>query len=221
MTQIPRTAWLRNSLICGALISCQLLAQVAWDPVQKRLITGNATLLPVCVSASANPTAYSCPVPFPLTTYAGTFLSVSWVPDVTNTTTTPTLNLGPGPKNLKDVNGNPVLEKAAIAGSVYVVAYDGTNIRILSGPVNNTPPTVSACGTLPKITGTNRAGTITEGTAATGCTITFSAPYLAVPACTVTAQAEHRFRYSITATAITIVNIGALSGTMLNYACPQ
>jgi hypothetical protein len=175
----------------------------------------------ICTSASVSSIAYTCS-PAPFSTYAtAKNIPVSWTPDVSNTTTTPTLNLGAGPLNLKDVNGNPVLIGAAVAASVYIVAYDGINIRILSGPVNNTPPTVSDCGTSPTITGTNRAGTVREGTSATGCTITFSAPYLMVPGCTVTAQAEHRFTYTVTTSAIKIVNIGALSGTILNYACPQ
>lgn len=92
----------------------------------------------VCLSHSASSTTYTCN-PAPLASFVVIPVSVSWTPDVTNTTTTPTLDLGPGPKPLKDVNGNDVLVGAIVAGpgSVYIVAIEvgGSNIRILSGPV--------------------------------------------------------------------------------------
>lgn len=163
--------------------------------------------------------AYTCPAPV-LFTYFGN-LSVSWTPDTNNTTTAPTLNLGPGPKTLKDVNGNTLTMGAITGGGVYIVAYDGTNIRILSGPPNNTVPTLAACGSSPVITGTNRSGTVTEGTGASGCVITFSVPYLAIPGCTVSSQKGLGFTYTVTPSGIKILNVGALSSTILNYACPQ
>jgi hypothetical protein len=287
--------------------------------------------LGVCRSASASPTAYTCPAP-PLSTYLGD-LSVSWTPDATNTTQTPTLNLGPGPKSLKDAAGSAPLIGSLIAGGVYIVAYDGTNIRVVSGPGVNptmtnyqqsipticydtndthtssfacsrTPtgalltggstilfrfaastnglnpcvdvevtgcaqisfsdgsalppgslagddsgtenyyfltfdadddlwilanqllpssgtPALTSCGTGPAIVGTDRGGTVTEGSAASGCIITFTVATAAAAACTVTSQSGLQFLYTTSTTAIGIVNVGALSSTKVNYVCAR
>src|SRR5271156_6148426 len=87
--QWPKTAG------CGALLLLLILsqtqAQVAWDPIKKVLLTHTAVLLPACVSASASSTTYTCATPQPLITYTGAFISVSWIPDRTNSTQTPTL----------------------------------------------------------------------------------------------------------------------------------
>lgn len=82
-------------------------------------------------------------------------------------------------------------------------------------------PVVSSCGTSPNIIvgSTDTAGEITEGTSATGCTITFSASYARPPFCTVTSQSGLKFSYGISASAISITNIGLLSGTKINYHC--
>ena len=331
--QNQSTAWLRRSLICGALICSQLLAQIAWDPIKNVLVTGTAVLLPACVSASASTTTYTCTVPQPLITYNGAFVSVSWVPDRNNSNANPTLDLGPGPKTLKDAAGQPLLIPAVIAGSQYIVAYDGTNIRVVSGPgaiptmgqyqqsspllcydtndahtssfacsrnpsgatmstgttillrfaattngvnpcvdvetsgcaqisfsdgsaipagsmagddsgTENTylltfdsdddlwifanqllpstgAPALTACGTSPAISGTDRGGIVTEGTSATGCTLTFHTPATVAPGCTVSSQAGLVFSYTTSATALTITNVGALSSTKVSYTCAR
>jgi hypothetical protein len=80
-------------------------------------------------------------------------------------------------------------------------------------------PTLTSCGTSPSIvTGsTDTAGEVTEGTIATGCTITFASAYARAPFVTVTAQSGLVFSYTISASAITITNVGALSSTKLDY----
>lgn len=331
MTMTPKTAR------CGALIclilSAQLQAQVAWDPIKKVLLTGTAVLLPACVSASASTTAYTCVTPQPLITYTGAFVSVSWIPDRNNSSATVTLDLGPGPKTLKDAAGQALLIPAVLAGAQYIVAYDGVNIRVVSGPgafptmgqyqqtspllcydandahtssfacsrnpsgatmstgsvillrfaaatnganpcvdvegsgcaqisySDGTPvppgsmagddsgtentyllsfdadddlwifanqllpssgvPTLTSCGTGPAIVGTDRGGTVTEGTVALGCVITFKIPTATAAACTVSSQSALGFLYTTSTTAITIVNVGALSSTKINYVCSR
>jgi hypothetical protein len=322
-----------QTLIIVLLIPQLVLPQVAWDPVKKTLLTGTAVILPACVSSSASTTAYTCNSPQPLITYTGAFISVSWIPDRNNSTQTPTLNLGPGPKNLKDAAGQPLLIPSVIAGSQYIVAYDGTNIRVVSGPgaiptmgqyQQNSPllcydtndahtanfacsrnpsgatmstgseialrfaattnganpcvdvetsgcaqisfsdgspvpagsmagddsgtentyllsfdadddlwimmnqllpssgaPAVASCGTGAAIVGTDRGGTVTEGTLATGCTLTFHTPASVAPGCSVSSQSGLIFTYSTSATALTITNVGALSSTKIGYVCAR
>lgn len=91
-----------------------------------------AVPLGICASASGSSTTYTCNPP-PLRAYLKGE-SVSWTPDTTNSTTTPTLDLGPGPKNLMTVDGNPITANSLLANSIYLVAFDGVNIRIISGP---------------------------------------------------------------------------------------
>ena len=82
-----------------------------------------------------------------------------------------------------------------------------------------TIPTLSSCGTNPAIAkgSTDQAGEITFGTISTGCTITFASAKTNTPFVVLSSQAGLVFTYSVTNTAITIVNVGALSGTKVNY----
>ena len=82
-------------------------------------------------------------------------------------------------------------------------------------------PTLTSCGTSPSIVvgSTDTAFEFTEGTISTGCTVTFQTAYARAPFCTVTAQSGLVFSYTISASAITITNIGALSGTTLDGHC--
>lgn len=82
-------------------------------------------------------------------------------------------------------------------------------------------PALTSCGTSPAITlgSTDTAGEITEGSGATGCTITFASAYTTTPFCTVTEQSGLAASYTISTSTITITNIGALSNTKINYVC--
>lgn len=86
---------------------------------------------------------------------------------------------------------------------------------------NTTGPTVTSCGGSPAMTpnSNDMGGTITEGTAATGCIITFATAFSNAPSCLVTGQAGLVFSYAVSASAITVTNVGALSSTKLDYAC--
>lgn len=89
--------------------------------------------------------------------------------------------------------------------------------------VKGSNPALTSCGTSPAVgTGANNtAGTITEGSIATGCTITFANPFANVPGCVVTSQSGLVFSYTVSASAIVVTNIGALSSTILNYMCVE
>jgi hypothetical protein len=83
-------------------------------------------------------------------------------------------------------------------------------------------PTLTGCGTgSPTIAGSDFAGTITGGTAATGCTVTFAKAYLTVPWCVVTGQTSpgtSPIAYSLATTSI-IITYSVATGLKQNYLC--
>jgi len=84
-----------------------------------------------------------------------------------------------------------------------------------------TAPAASSCGTSPTVdsTSTDEHGLVTEGTTATGCTITFVNAHTNTPQCTVTAQTQQAaFGYTLSTTAITITNTSG-SGLKVNWRC--
>lgn len=86
---------------------------------------------------------------------------------------------------------------------------------------NGTAPALTSCGTgSPAITGTDVAGIVTAGTAATGCVITFNKAYTSTPFCTVTWQGTPLLTqsYTISASAITLTQTST-SGDLINYMC--
>jgi hypothetical protein len=86
---------------------------------------------------------------------------------------------------------------------------------------NGAAPTLSACGTSPSIdaNATDNAGTVTVGSAATGCVITFAAGYSTFNHCRVTSEsAISGLTYSYTKTAIT-VSASVLGGDLVDYNC--
>lgn len=91
------------------------------------------------------------------------------------------------------------------------------------GFANTTAPTVGSCGGgSPAVASgsTDTAGELTEGTTATGCTLTFAnSGYTTAPKCVVSAQTQFvAFAYTISTTAITITNTSA-SGAKVNWIC--
>ena len=82
-------------------------------------------------------------------------------------------------------------------------------------------PALTSCGTSPSIVvgSTDTAGEVTEGSVSTGCTITFKTAYARAPFCTVSEQSGLAASYTISASAITLTNIGALSSTKIDYHC--
>lgn len=84
-------------------------------------------------------------------------------------------------------------------------------------------PVVSACGTGGTLDGnsTDQAGTVTLGTGATGCTITFSVPKLTSPHCVVSTRAQslvNAYTYTVTAQSLVIAQ-AASDGTVWDYIC--
>ncbi len=85
-------------------------------------------------------------------------------------------------------------------------------------------PVLSSCGTSPSIVGSDTSGTITIGSAATGCTLTFYTSWSvttpsSVPHCRLTSESAIPFTFATTSTTITISEIGVMSSTLLDYEC--
>lgn len=84
-----------------------------------------------------------------------------------------------------------------------------------------TPALTSCGGGTPTITGTNLAGTVTMGTSATGCVITFAAPaHPVAPHCIVQwiATPLASQSYATSATAITLTQTST-SSNVAKYIC--
>lgn len=87
----------------------------------------------------------------------------------------------------------------------------------LGGPA----PAVSACGTgSPSISGTDNAGTITVGTSATACTLTFDHAYNAAPHCVLSDRSliADLTSYTVSASAIALT-MTSNSGNLIDYVC--
>ena len=84
-----------------------------------------------------------------------------------------------------------------------------------------TAPTISSCGTgaATSTNSTDNSGTVTEGTLATGCTITFATRWMNPPVCNVTSQSGLVFTYAKTTSTLVVTNVGALSSTKLDWSC--
>lgn len=79
-------------------------------------------------------------------------------------------------------------------------------------------PVLSGCGTSPSILGNDTVGKVTTGSAATTCTITFSAAYWVAPACFLQTQGgatQPTFTTSTTAITVTV----DIASTVYNYLC--
>lgn len=88
--------------------------------------------------------------------------------------------------------------------------------KILS--TRTTIPTLSTCGTSPSVIGNDTVGKLTTGSAATTCTVTFSAAYNVAPACVVSAQGtatQPTFTTSTTALTMSV----DIASTVYNYIC--
>lgn len=100
------------------------------------------------------------------------------------------------------------------------IAFGLTTILDGIGIGSTTAPALTSCGTTPAIVGTDLAGTVTMGTSATGCIITFNAAKSAAPHCVVTwiATPLASQSYTTSTTAITLTQTSA-SNNVAKYIC--
>lgn len=119
-------------------------------------------------------------------------------------------------KNLATKLLSGVLALALTAGLAFGFSFITDGIGLGS----TTAPALTSCGTTPAIVGTDLAGTVTMGTTATGCVITFNAAKAAAPHCVVTwiATPLASQSYTTSTTAITTTQTSA-SNNVLKYIC--
>lgn len=96
----------------------------------------------------------------------------------------------------------------------FTTTLDGINLG------TTTAPALTSCGTTPAIVGTDLAGTVTMGTSATGCVITFQSAKAAAPVCVVTwiATPLASQSYVTSASAITLTQTST-SNNVVKYIC--
>lgn len=85
-----------------------------------------------------------------------------------------------------------------------------------------TAPALTSCGTgSPSILGDDVAGTVTMGTSATGCVITFNTAYGTAPHCVVTSRTAYgttALAYTVSTAAITTTQSSG-SSNLIDYFC--
>lgn len=110
-----------------------------------------------------------------------------------------------------------------IASSTSANATSTAFLIAASGHIiaSSTSPVLSACGTGPSMVGSDSWGTVTTGATAGGCVVTFQQPWATAPVCVVTPQTGsvvNTFSYSVSATAITVTEVG-LGGGLFDFYC--
>lgn len=130
-----------------------------------------------------------------------------------------------GIQGFQGTNGANNIVLNPIGSNVGIATTTPANKLTIAGDLGffGTIPVLSACGTSPAIIvgSTDTAGEITEGSISTGCTITFAVAKANAPFCTLSGKAGLVFTYAVSASAITITNVGALSSTNVVYHCVQ
>jgi hypothetical protein len=107
----------------------QMSLDTAYAPSKANL--QSATNPQICTSASMSGTAYTATCAYTLGAYAAK-QTLYWYADVTNTSTTPTLNIDTlGNKTLVKLGGGALANNDIKAASLYRIWYDGTNMEVV------------------------------------------------------------------------------------------
>ena len=113
-------------------------------------------------------------------------------------------------------NGQPA------AGNVYATLTQFRAWLLGSKSGHSGTPVISSCGTSPgPIVGTDNAFTVTQGTTATGCVLTFAAAFTVAPTCVAanqTAPGTSTPAYTVSTTAITLVT-ASTTGEIWQVVC--
>lgn len=151
---------------------------------------------------------------------------ISISPSCFGTTPGDIANVNIGPITASDDQPVPT-QQWAVSTNRTVGTFTNVNIHDVVAKGNtsgaiNFPPVLSACGggTPTLNTGaTDASGTITEGTTATGCVMTFASSKPVAPTCQVTSPNGTAYTsVAASTTALTIVN-GSASGNVYTYRC--
>lgn len=119
-----------------------------------------------------------------------------------------------------------LLAVSSVAGNSLVAKFSSSTgadlFKIFANGIlstSSTRPTISSCGSSPSVVGDNFAGTVTVGSVATSCTVTFAPAFTNTPSCVVSFQSSLAGEsYSKTTSALTITATG-LGGTLVDYHC--
>ena len=205
-----RKFWLRLALVAFPLVPASaqttngvIIAASSGQMVQKVLTLG-AAQLPIGQGAVSDPIAGSISGDC---TMSGTGALTCTKTNGVSFGTAATVALGTSGATIPLNNATNVFS-----------ALETFSSHIAVGAVN---PTLSSCGTSPAIVGDDKAGQVTMGTGSpTGCVITFAAPYVAAPLCTVSWQATPLASqsYAVSNTALTLTQTGT-SSNKVNYMC--
>ncbi|HSN25210.1 MAG TPA: hypothetical protein VLT45_02960 [Kofleriaceae bacterium] len=98
-------------------------------------------------------------------------------------------------------------------GTTFQIRQDG---HLHSLPAGG-QPALTSCGSSPKLSGTDTAGTITTGATATGCVLTFSSAFANTPTCTVSASDGTGVAYQKTASSLQLTTVRP--ATEYDYIC--
>jgi len=116
-----------------------------------------------------------------LAAYA-TGMMVIFTPANTNTTTS-TLNISAlGAKDIKAVDGSGLTANDLVAGSYYLLVYNGTNFRIINGPTKNYADNLAFSAALPAQAGNGGKYITTDGVSASWNDVLASPTFTGVPA---------------------------------------
>ena len=95
--------------------------------------------------------------------------------------------------------------------------FNGPVIGLSKITTNNNPPVLSSCGGTPTVVGSNAAGRLVTGSAATTCTITFANAYTGAPFCVISAEVATQPTYTVSASAITFAT--SIASAAYHYHC--
>lgn len=133
LNTVPGTGVTCVPSITAGTASIQCSVDSAVVPLKTNL--QSATNPQICTSASGSGTTYTAACATTLGAYA-TKQTLFWYSDVTNTITTPTLNIDTlGAKTLVRNDGTALAGNDIKATILYRVWYDGTNIRVVEAGI--------------------------------------------------------------------------------------
>jgi hypothetical protein len=113
----------------GGVMTFQCNADTSY--LESKANLQSATNPQICSSSSGSGSAYTASCATTLTAYA-TLQTLFWFADVTNTSTTATLNIDTlGAMTLVRHDGTALAVNDISAGSLYRIWYDGTNVRVV------------------------------------------------------------------------------------------
>lgn len=105
------------------------------------------------------------------------------------------------------------------AGTVATMSCAG-NLVVNAESGTGSAPTISGCGTgvtTPNAGSTNLSGSVTEGTAATGCTITWATAFTTTPISSNVTSTNGTITYTFSTTAIVVTDVLATAGTVISW----